>query len=151
MHAHGKPSADEREIARLTADIEKWEQALRQRLWLKHGQLRDHLLYGDDGCRDCNVCRCDYNTASFDELLAWEVQDAGFYLTENQRLTAELERAQAREARVRTALEGLVGCPDLLAIQDWALRTGKRSVTLRMPIAGLQQGLQALTETQEGG
>lgn len=60
------------EIARLSRPL---EMEIRKRIWLAHGGRTRHLLYGDDGKMDCNVCFKDFKAGTLEELYAWELWD----------------------------------------------------------------------------
>lgn len=49
---------------------------LRKRIWLLHGSRMNHLLYGDDGRMDCNVCLREYAGATLEQCYEWEIADA---------------------------------------------------------------------------
>lgn len=181
MKAHGKPSADEREIVRLRNRCDALlleAQVHAQEARTANATIAEIYQVVSGGRGECGnwhgaepvqkeivrltaeLAQAQARTERFQRLgeegyasLALQSRDA--ILHEFCQLQIkygeqkhEIRRLQAREARVRVALEGLVGCPDLPAILDTAEQAGKRSVTLRMSIAGLRQGLQALTETQ---
>jgi hypothetical protein len=46
----------------------KEELTLRRMLWLRHGDRKDHYLYGDDGEMQCNTCRIDFMRMTVDEI-----------------------------------------------------------------------------------
>ena len=56
------------EIANLKADNKK----LRYLLWIRHNS--GHMLYGDDGCMDCNTCGMDFKNMSVNdiEMVFWK-------------------------------------------------------------------------------
>ena len=49
---------------------------LKKRIWLLHGSRMNHLLYGDDGRMDCNVCLREYAGATLEQCYEWEIADA---------------------------------------------------------------------------
>jgi hypothetical protein len=67
LSVENKGLRDERE--RLALDLKK-------RIWLLHGYRLSHLLYGDDGRMDCNVCFRGYAGATLEQCYEWEIADA---------------------------------------------------------------------------
>lgn len=84
-----KLAALQRAVGEARERADNLEAALRKRLWLKHGSIRNHLLYGDDGEMDCNVCLKTWRSGpvhpakvdmrqypTIDELFHREMEDA---------------------------------------------------------------------------
>jgi hypothetical protein len=49
---------------------------LKKRIWLLHGSRMNHLLYGDDGRMNCNVCFREYAEATIERCYEWKIVDA---------------------------------------------------------------------------
>lgn len=111
---------DERE--RLLFDLKK-------RIWLSHGSRLNHLLYGDDGRMDCNVCFRDYAGATLEQCYEWEIADA-CTLVAKAALDAERQEGGAMDSETKEFLQQVAK-----QLEKWAQESlrGGWSTHQRMP------------------
>ena len=85
------------------------EYALRQMIWMSHGEVGKHFLYGDDGELNCNTCFLDFKRLTVMSIYnALHDQSMKKVIEDYKKMQEEKESESENEEYIPSSIDGII-------------------------------------------